>query len=210
MKGMDADAPSKPFGGAEEFTFTPDGRAVVFTARDAGTTSRGPRTSTCTSRRSTAAARRRNLTTANAAWDTGPVFSPDGRTLAYRAMARAGYEADRFRIVLRSWPDGEPRSPDRGLGPIAGRRRVVGATAQTIYTTADQPRPEGALRHRRRRRRPRTSSARATSRRPAWRATASSSPSTHSGVAGRPVHGQARRHGTRADHAGQRAAAEAR
>ena len=36
MKGMDADGPSKPFGGAEEFTFTPDSRGLVFTARDAG------------------------------------------------------------------------------------------------------------------------------------------------------------------------------
>ena len=36
MKAMDANSPSKPFGGAEEFTFTPDGRWVVFTARDAG------------------------------------------------------------------------------------------------------------------------------------------------------------------------------
>jgi dipeptidyl aminopeptidase/acylaminoacyl peptidase len=36
MKGMDADAPSKPFGGKDEFSFTPDGSGVVFTARDAG------------------------------------------------------------------------------------------------------------------------------------------------------------------------------
>ena len=34
--GMDADIPSKPFGGSEEFTFSPDGAALVFTARDAG------------------------------------------------------------------------------------------------------------------------------------------------------------------------------
>ena len=36
MKGLDADAPSKPFGGPEEFTFTPDGTALVFAARDEG------------------------------------------------------------------------------------------------------------------------------------------------------------------------------
>ena len=35
MKGMEADAPSVPFGGPEEYTFTPDGQAVVFTARTA-------------------------------------------------------------------------------------------------------------------------------------------------------------------------------
>ncbi|HSQ35651.1 MAG TPA: S9 family peptidase, partial [Candidatus Binatia bacterium] len=36
MPGMDADAPSKPFGGAEEFAFTPGGKELVFAARDAG------------------------------------------------------------------------------------------------------------------------------------------------------------------------------
>ena len=38
-----------------------------------------------------------------------PLFSPDGKTLAYLAMARPGYEADRFRIVLKPWPDGAAR-----------------------------------------------------------------------------------------------------
>jgi dipeptidyl aminopeptidase/acylaminoacyl peptidase len=36
MSAMDADTPSKPFGGPEEITFTPDGKGLVFTARDAG------------------------------------------------------------------------------------------------------------------------------------------------------------------------------
>ncbi len=36
MKAMDADSPSKPFGGSEEYTFTPDGKSIVFGARDAG------------------------------------------------------------------------------------------------------------------------------------------------------------------------------
>ena len=36
MKGMAADAPSKPFGGSEEFTFAPDGMSLVFAARDVG------------------------------------------------------------------------------------------------------------------------------------------------------------------------------
>ena len=29
--------------------------------------------------------------------------------MAYLAMKRPGYEADRFRIVLRRWPDGESK-----------------------------------------------------------------------------------------------------
>ena len=38
-----------------------------------------------------------------------PRVSPDGKTLAYLAVARPGYEADKFRIVLKAWPDGPER-----------------------------------------------------------------------------------------------------
>jgi dipeptidyl aminopeptidase/acylaminoacyl peptidase len=78
----------------------------------------------------------RNLTSANKAWDTGPAFSPDGRTLAYRAMQRPGFEADRFRIVLRPWPDGPERvlteAWDRSPNEI-----VWSPDGRTIYATAD-------------------------------------------------------------------------
>jgi dipeptidyl aminopeptidase/acylaminoacyl peptidase len=105
MRGLDADTPSRPFGGPEEITFTPDSTGVVFTARDVGREEPwstdfdlyfvpvdGSQPPKC-------------LTEENQAWDTQPVFSPDGKTLAYLAMSRPGYESDRFRIVLRPWPE---------------------------------------------------------------------------------------------------------
>ena len=36
MPAMDADTPTKPFGGPEEIAFTPDGKGLVFTASDVG------------------------------------------------------------------------------------------------------------------------------------------------------------------------------
>ena len=109
MHNMDADTPSKPFGGPEEFTFTPDGKQLVFTARDVGP--KEPWSTDFDLYRvpidaSTPAV---CLTEKNAAWDCCPSFSPDGKTMAYLAMARPGYESDRFRIVLRRWSDGKQR-----------------------------------------------------------------------------------------------------
>mgnify|MGYP001249563160 CR=1 FL=1 len=104
--GLDADAPSKPFGGTEEFTFSPDGLTLVYTARVQ------PKDEPWSTNFdlfavSVKGGKAKNLTDDNEAWDTHPVFSPDGKTLAYTAMARPGFEADRFRIALMTWPEGK-------------------------------------------------------------------------------------------------------
>jgi dipeptidyl aminopeptidase/acylaminoacyl peptidase len=109
MPAMDADTPSKPFGGPEEIVFTPDGKGLVFTAKDVGREEAWSTDFDLYYVPADGSAAPRCLTEKNQAWDTTPVFSPDGKTLAYLAMSRPRYEADRFRIVLRGWPDGEAR-----------------------------------------------------------------------------------------------------
>jgi dipeptidyl aminopeptidase/acylaminoacyl peptidase len=109
MFQMEADTPSKPFGGPEEITFTPDGKGIVFTARDAGGEEAWSTNFDLFYAPVDGSRPPRNLTDANKAWDTTPRFSPDGKTLAYLAMARPRYEADRFRIILMPWPEGKER-----------------------------------------------------------------------------------------------------
>jgi dipeptidyl aminopeptidase/acylaminoacyl peptidase len=41
-----------------------------------------------------------NLTATNRGWDGNPVYSPDGRYIAFRSQAKPGYESDLFRIGL--------------------------------------------------------------------------------------------------------------
>lgn len=108
-RGMAADAPTKPFGGMEEVSFTPDGAGVVFCAHDRG---REMAWTTDVSVFLTSAAGdgdRVNLTADNPAMCLMPTFSPDGTALAWLAMARPGFEADRLRVVVRAFPEGEPR-----------------------------------------------------------------------------------------------------
>ncbi len=135
MKGMDADSPSKPFGGAEEFTFTPDGKGLVFTARDVGREEAWSTDLDLFLAPVDGKSPPRKLTTTNRATDTQPVFSPDGKTLAYLAMERPGYESDRLRVILRSWPDGKERvltqKWDRSAGSLAWS-----ADGKTLFTAA--------------------------------------------------------------------------
>jgi dipeptidyl aminopeptidase/acylaminoacyl peptidase len=108
-KGFDGDTPSKPFGDESEFTFAPDGQSLVFSARQADKSEPWSTNFDLYQVAVSAPGQLTNLTEANPAWDTGPVFSPDGQTLAYRAMERPGFEADKYNIFLRDAATGQTR-----------------------------------------------------------------------------------------------------
>ncbi len=101
MRGFDGDSPGKPFGGDEDFAISPDSTQLVFSARQAGKTEPWSTNFDLFQVKLDGSTKPADLTAANPAWDAAPVFSPDGRTLAYKAMARPGFEADRFGIMLR-------------------------------------------------------------------------------------------------------------
>jgi len=108
------DTPSKPFGGAEEIAFSPDGRTVFFTLREAGRIEAKSTNLDVFQVPADGSAPPVNLTDANDATDTLPAVSPDGRTLAYVAMARPTYEADRQILQLRDLATGQTRAITQG------------------------------------------------------------------------------------------------
>jgi len=109
-KGFDGDTPSKPFGDENDFTFTPDGEGIVFSARVAGKSEPWSTNFDLFRTDLSGSGTFTNLTDANDAWDAGPVFSPDGKTLAYRAMGRPGFEADRLVVHLMDVETGRTRA----------------------------------------------------------------------------------------------------
>lgn len=107
------DTPSKPFGGGEEIAFSPDGKAVYFALREAGRIEAASTNLDIFAAPTDGSAPPANLTDANDATDNLPAVSPDGRTLAYVAMARPGYESDRQVIHLRDLVSGQVRALTR-------------------------------------------------------------------------------------------------
>ncbi|MBA3666958.1 MAG: S9 family peptidase [Sphingomonas sp.] len=117
------DTPSKPFGGAEEIALSPDGRTAFFALRETGRIEATSTNLDIFAAPTDGSARPVNLTDANDGTDTLPTVSPDGRTLAYVSMARAGYESDRQVIMLRDLASGQTRALtaawDRSAGSLA-------------------------------------------------------------------------------------------
>jgi len=106
---LDGDIPSKPFGGAEDYTWAPDGRSVVASVKVAGREAPWSTNFDLYRIDAVGEAAPVNLTASNPAWDTGPVFSEDGATLFYRAMKRPGFEADRYALMAMDVASGQAR-----------------------------------------------------------------------------------------------------
>ncbi|HUA16501.1 MAG TPA: S9 family peptidase [Verrucomicrobiae bacterium] len=104
----DYDAPVFSLGGQDDYAFSPDGKEICYASNH----DKNPAASTNNDlwivpvNGGTA----KNITADNPASDTSPLYSPDGRYIAYRAQQRPGYESDRFRLMLYDRKTGEKRN----------------------------------------------------------------------------------------------------
>lgn len=130
------DTPSRPYGGAEEVSWSPDGRTLYFALREAGRIEATSTNLDIFSAPADGSAAPANLTDANDGMDNLPTVSPDGRKLAYFAMRRPGYEADRQVLTVRDLATGRTVSLterwDRSVASIAWA-----PDSKSLYVTAD-------------------------------------------------------------------------
>jgi len=121
LAGKDYDTPVPPFGGTADYAWSADGSRLAFTTK----VGRDQAWTTNSDIYVVAAAGGEpvNLTADMPGAESAPAYSPDGRWLAFLSQATAGYESDRFRLMVKDLASGAvrelPKAFDRWIGEYA-------------------------------------------------------------------------------------------
>ncbi len=95
------DCPQKPFGGSEDFIWSPDGKSLLYVCKKKFGKEYAQSTNTDIYQYHLSSKTTVNLTAGMMGYDMNPAFSADGRYLAWTSMAHDGYEADKNDIYIK-------------------------------------------------------------------------------------------------------------
>ena len=107
LEGEPYEAPTKPFGGSEELSWSPDGKTLAYSSRKKTGLEYSLSTNTDIYLYDLASGTTRNITEGNGGYDTHPRFSPDGSKISWISMERDGYEADLKRLFIQELKTGK-------------------------------------------------------------------------------------------------------
>jgi dipeptidyl aminopeptidase/acylaminoacyl peptidase len=133
----DYDAPVFSLGGQDDYAFSPDGQEICYASNH----DKNPAASTNNDLWivPVSGGPAKNITADNPASDSSPLYSPDGRYIAYRAQQRPGYESDRFRLMLYDRKTSVKKDVTEGFDHWVGSF-VWAPDSTTIYFSAEHER----------------------------------------------------------------------
>jgi dipeptidyl aminopeptidase/acylaminoacyl peptidase len=106
MENEPYDSPLSPHGGLSQISFTPDGKNIAYTSKKLTGKDKAVSTNSDIYLYSLDSKKTQNLTSFNEGYDMNPVFSPDGRYMAWESMKTPGFEADKSRIMIMDMNNG--------------------------------------------------------------------------------------------------------
>lgn len=99
LKGENFDSPQKPFGGDEDYIWSPDSKSILYVCKKKAGTEYAISTNTNIFEYNLKTGKTSNRTEENKGYDTAPLFSPTGN-LTWLQMKRDGYESDKNDIIV--------------------------------------------------------------------------------------------------------------
>jgi dipeptidyl aminopeptidase/acylaminoacyl peptidase len=100
LEGERFDSPNKPYGGTEQVVWSPDGKTIAYVCKKKTGKEYSLSTNTDIYLYNIETGQTINFTSGMMGYDLNPVFSPDGKLLAWESMERDGYEADKVRLFV--------------------------------------------------------------------------------------------------------------
>ena len=109
MDGEPYECPMRPFGGADAFAWSPDSKTLVYVSRKQKGQDYAFSTNSDLYLYNISTGKTDNITEGNPGYDTDPVFSPDGKSLAWLSMQTAKFESDKKRLMVMDMQSGEKK-----------------------------------------------------------------------------------------------------
>ena len=109
LEGEKFDSPNKPFGGNEQIAWSPNGKTIAYTCKKKTGKEYAVSTNTDIYLFNVETGETINFTAGMMGYDQNPVFSPDGKKLAWESMERDGNEADKVRLFVADLETGEKK-----------------------------------------------------------------------------------------------------
>ncbi len=132
----DAVPTASTFSTGDDFAFSPDAKEIAYTATPFPTREGAWSTNHDIYTVNLTTGERKQIT-ANLAADVYPRYSPDGKYIAYRAQSRAGFEADRWQLMLYDRTTGATRSLTDNFDSNV-EAMVWSANSKTLYFDAEE------------------------------------------------------------------------
>src|SRR5713101_1473725 len=136
----DYDAPVFSLGEQDNHDFAPDGQEICYTSNhdkvEATSTNNDLWIVPVKGGTGGTSVAPQNITAYNPASDSTPLYSPDGKYIAYRTQQRPGYESDRFRLMLYDRKTGEKMNLTEGFDRWVGTFTWA-PDSKIIYFSAD-------------------------------------------------------------------------
>jgi dipeptidyl aminopeptidase/acylaminoacyl peptidase len=106
LEGEPYECPTLPFGGIDQLSWSPDESKIAYSCRKKTGVEYALSTNTDIYIYDIASKSAKNITEGMTGYDTSPLFSNDGKYIAWVSMERDGYEADKQRLFIMDMESG--------------------------------------------------------------------------------------------------------